>query len=56
MGMMMSLCLSLLGRTIATGMMSSSSSLLCFSYLNELVKLYKCYQMEKHYILSLKLI
>jgi hypothetical protein len=32
----------------AAGMkMSSSLSLLCFCYFNELVKLYKCYQMEK---------
>jgi hypothetical protein len=47
----------LLERTIATGMMTSSSPLvLCFSYFNELVKLYKCYHMEKHYILSIKLI
>jgi hypothetical protein len=45
------------GGFIVTGMiMSSSSSLLCFCYFNELVKLYKCYQMKKHYILSLKLI
>jgi hypothetical protein len=43
--------------TIAMGMMtSSSSSLLCFSYFKELVKLYKCYHMETHYILSFKLI
>jgi hypothetical protein len=35
---------------------NKSKSLLCFSYFNELVNLYKYYQMEKHYILSHKLI
>jgi hypothetical protein len=55
--MMMLSCPSLQGSTIATSMMTSSSpSVLCFSQFNELVKLYKCYQMEKYYILSLKLI
>jgi hypothetical protein len=34
-------------REAAGMMMSCSLSLLCFSYFDELVKLYKCYQMEK---------
>jgi hypothetical protein len=55
-GVMMSSCPSLLGCTIARGMETLASSwLLYFPYFNELVKLYKCDQMEKHYILSLKL-